>query len=165
MLTITGGKLTIYRVMAAQALNAVSARLRGSPRFDHKMKAFEPLPKPAGSLEPECWEYLAGRYGRNVNALVSESPAKELAPIGDLPAQWAELRWAARHEDVIHLDDLMLRRLRLGLTCKDGGQKLLPRIMSLVQKDLGWDDSRWESEVKRYRQIWGNYYSLPNSAG
>ena len=41
MLTITGGKLTIYRVMAAQALNAVSARLRGSPRFNHKMKAFE----------------------------------------------------------------------------------------------------------------------------
>jgi len=163
LLTITGGKLTIFRVMAAQALNAVSARLRSNPHFDHKMKVFEPLPKPSGSLEMENWSYLAGRYGRNVNALISESPKKELAPIGDLPAQWAELRWAARHEDVIHLDDLMLRRLRLGLTCKDGGQPLLPRIMSLVQKDLGWDDKRWETEVKRYRRIWSNYYSLPNS--
>jgi glycerol-3-phosphate dehydrogenase len=161
LLTITGGKLTIYRVMAAQALNAVSARLRGSPRFDHKMKAFDPLPKPVGALEAERWEYLAGRYGRNVNALISESPAKELAPIGDLPAQWAELRWAARHEDVIHLDDLLLRRLRLGLTCKDGGQELLPRILSIVQPELGWDDIRWQAEVNRYRQIWQNYYYLP----
>jgi glycerol-3-phosphate dehydrogenase len=164
MLTITGGKLTIYRVMAAQALNAISARLRGSPRFDHKMKAFDLLPKPPeeDKIERKSWEYLAGRYGRNVNALIGESPAKELAPIGDLPAQWAELRWAARHEDVIHLDDLLLRRLRLGLTCKDGGQALLPRVMSLVTKDLGWDDKRWETEVKRYRKIWSDYYSLPN---
>ena len=65
-----------------------------------------------------------------MNALISESPAEELAPIGELPALWAELRWAARHEAVIHLDDLLLRRLRLGLTCKNGGQELLPHILS-----------------------------------
>jgi glycerol-3-phosphate dehydrogenase len=163
LLTITGGKLTIYRVMAAQALNAISARLRGKPRFNHKMKAFENLPKPADGLERDRWEYLAGRYGRQVVNLIHESPAAELTPIGLLPALWAELRWAARHEDVIHLDDLMLRRLRLGLTHKDGGQNLLPRIMSMVQKDLGWDDKRWQAEAIRYRKIWQSFYSLPKS--
>lgn len=163
LLTITGGKLTIYRVMAAQALNAVSARLNGVRHFNYKMKAFDTLPKPSAdtTLRTDHWEYLAGRYGRKVNALISESSTKELVPIDKLPAIWAELRWAARHEDVVHLDDLMLRRLRLGLTCKDGGQKLLPRIMTMVQKDLGWDDEHWQAEVKRYRQIWSNYYSLP----
>jgi glycerol-3-phosphate dehydrogenase len=163
LLTITGGKLTIYRVMAAQALNAISARLGGNPRFNHKMKAFESLPKPAGNtlLDREHWNYLAGRYGRQVNDLIRESPAGELTPIGSLPALWAELRWAARHEAVMHLDDLLLRRLRLGLTCPQGGQQLLPHILGIVQSELGWDDKRWQAEVKRYRQIWQSYYSLP----
>jgi glycerol-3-phosphate dehydrogenase len=165
LLTITGGKLTIYRVMAAQALNAVSARLGGNPHFNHKMKAFDSLPKRASNsrLERESWEYLAGRYGRQVNEFIDESPAQELKPIGSLPALWAELRWAARHEAVVHLDDLMLRRLRLGLTYPNGGQKLLPHILGIVQSELNWDDARWQAEVKRYRQIWQSYYSLPKS--
>ena len=33
---------------------------------------------------------------------------------------WAELCWACTHEDVRHLDDLLLRRTRLGLTVPDG---------------------------------------------
>ena len=76
---------------------------------------------------------------------------------------WAELRWAAKHEAVIHLDDLLLRRLRLGLTYSKGGQELLPRIRNIVQKELGWDDNRWETEAARYVQIWQAYYSLPKS--
>jgi glycerol-3-phosphate dehydrogenase len=96
-----------------------------------------------------------------VNDLIRESPAEELTPIGSLPAVWAELRWAARHEAVMHLDDLMLRRLRLGLTCANGGQDLLPHILGIVQSELGWDDARWQAEVKRYRQTWQSYYSLP----
>ena len=67
MLTITGGKLTIYRVMAAQALNAISARLRGNPRFDHKMKAFEPLPKPPPEERLEL-DRNAGIPGRSLRA-------------------------------------------------------------------------------------------------
>ncbi len=163
LLTITGGKLTIYRVMAAEALNAIAYRLEGKPHFNHKVKAFEILPRPNRELRRETWNYLAGRHGRRVNDLIRESSSGELTPIGSLPAQWAELRWAARHEGVIHLDDLLLRRLRLGLTCAKGGQELLPRIRSLVQKDLGWSDARWQNEVERYRKIWGNYYSLPKS--
>ena len=165
LLTITGGKLTIYRVMAAQALNAISSRLSGNPRFNHKMKAFEPLPKSTKGLDldPECWNYLVGRYGQQTPTLMAESPADELTPIGELPALWAELRWAARNEAVMHLDDLMLRRVRLGLTCSQGGQELLPRIRSMVQKELGWDDSRWQTETSRYNQIWQSYYSLPKS--
>jgi glycerol-3-phosphate dehydrogenase len=165
LLTITGGKLTIYRIMAAQALNAIRVRLGDNPRFDHKMKAFEPLPKSAigQDLDPEHWNYLAGRYGQQTPALVAESPADELIPIGDLPALWAELRWAAHNEAVIHLDDLLLRRVRLGLTYPLGGQELLPRIRSIVQKELNWDDDRWQVEATRYRQIWQAFYSLPKS--
>ena len=82
LLTITGGKLTIYRVMAAQALNAISGRLGGNTHFNHKMKAFEPLPKTPKGLEidPERWFYLAGRYGRQTPALVNESPGGRAHP-------------------------------------------------------------------------------------
>jgi hypothetical protein len=83
----------------------------------------------------------------------------ELEPIGLLPNPWAELRFAARSEGVVHLDDLLLRRVRLGMLLPEGGLALLPRIRRIVQPELGWSDQRWETEEKEYRRIWKTYYS------
>jgi len=68
--------------------------------------------------------------------------------IAPLNNTWAELRWAAREEGVQHLDDLLLRRVRLGLLLPNGARDLLPRIRRTVQPELGWDDQRWEAEEK-----------------
>ena len=81
--------------------------------------------------------------------------------IPDTSTLWAELRWAAAHEQVEHLDDLMLRRTRLGLLLESGGEALLPQIKALCQSTLGWDDPRWKQESERYLSIWKRYYSLP----
>ncbi|MDL1912853.1 FAD-dependent oxidoreductase, partial [Chloroflexi bacterium CFX6] len=73
---------------------------------------------------------------------------------------WAELRHAARAEGVIHLDDLLLRRVRLGLLAPNGGLDLLPRIRAIVQPELGWDDARWEKETSEYTALWTRAYGL-----
>ncbi|MCF6178018.1 MAG: hypothetical protein L3J63_01325, partial [Geopsychrobacter sp.] len=69
------------------------------------------------------------------------------------PYLWAELRHALRHEQVHHLDDLLLRRLRLGLMLTNGGLELQPRLQQLVTSELGWTEPHWQQEVARYRQL------------
>jgi glycerol-3-phosphate dehydrogenase len=74
---------------------------------------------------------------------------------------WAELRFAARCEQVVHLDDLLLRRTRLGLLLRQGGREFMPRIKAIVQSELGWDDARWRAEEERYHALWRAHYSVP----
>jgi len=74
---------------------------------------------------------------------------------------WAELRWAARDEGVVHLDDLLLRRVRLGLLLRQGGEAYLPAIRTICQSELGWDDARWQAEAAAYRALWKAHYGLP----
>ena len=71
------------------------------------------------------------------------------------------LAFAAEHELVLHLDDLLLRRTRLGLLLAHGAAAELPRIRELCQARLGWDDERWEREQQDYLALWQRCYSLP----
>jgi glycerol-3-phosphate dehydrogenase len=85
----------------------------------------------------------------------------ELAAIPGTRTRWVELRWAARAEGVVHLDDLLLRRVRLGLLLPEGAREVLPEIRRICQAELGWDDARWEAESERYAETWRACYSLP----
>ncbi|HLF01930.1 MAG TPA: glycerol-3-phosphate dehydrogenase C-terminal domain-containing protein, partial [Anaerolineales bacterium] len=85
----------------------------------------------------------------------------ELESIGDTPSVWAEVRWAARAEGVIHLDDLLLRHVRLGLLLPNGGLDYLDHIRAIAQPELGWDDEQWTQEVVSYSQLWKRAYSMP----
>src|SRR5690606_26605267 len=72
--------------------------------------------------------------------------------------------WSARAEGVARLDDLLLRRVRLGLLLPDGGSECLPRIRAIVQPELGWSDARWEAEETAYRALVAASYSLPEES-
>ena len=74
---------------------------------------------------------------------------------------WSELRWAARTEQVVHLEDLLLRRTRLGLLLQEGGVAHLDRIRLLCQEELGWGDMHWHEEAEAYKRLWKNCYSVP----
>jgi glycerol-3-phosphate dehydrogenase len=74
---------------------------------------------------------------------------------------WAELDWILQHEAIVHLDDLMLRRTRLGLLVGQGGACVLPRLKPMCRKHLGWDETRWNKEVADYVNVWQKNYSLP----
>jgi glycerol-3-phosphate dehydrogenase len=73
----------------------------------------------------------------------------------------AECRWAIKHEAIAHLDDLMLRRTRLGSVLKNAGQEILPELQGLFTQELGWDQQKWDIELTRYIDIWKQYYSIP----
>lgn len=161
LITVTGGKLTTFRIMAEQALKLASASLPGEPDFSKRVRYFDALSKveaPSGMNAVDL-AYLMGRYGKETPALFAAAQPGELEHIDVLPNLWAELRWAARCEGVQHLDDLLLRRVRLGMLLPEGALPQMERIRAIVQPELGWDEPRWQQELKRYRQIYQAYYS------
>lgn len=164
LLTVTGGKLTTFRCIALDALKALRKRLPGMPDIDEHLSALDAIPSidaaPAGLSDDDLLRLVA-RYGPEIVPFVAECPLAKRARIGRHPVHWLELRWAARHEAVHHLDDLLLRRVRLGLLLDDGGEHLLEDVRALVQSDLGWDDLRWAQEAARYVERWRTHYGVP----
>ncbi len=159
MITITGGKFTTFRLMSKQALEAALMRLRREPKLNPS-RIFDPLPAiRKSSLDPEILRYQLGRHGADTAAMLEAAQPGELEPFAPLCNIPAELRWAARDEGVEHLDDLLLRRVRLGNLTPEGAQSLLPGIRKIVQLELGWSDTRWQAEEKAYRETWKMYYS------
>jgi glycerol-3-phosphate dehydrogenase len=163
LLTVTGGKLTTFRLMAHDALQKVQARLPGNPKFDPDQRVLaeptESVQMPT-SLSPRARLRLVGRHGAKLSALIASAQPDEWEAIGSSFALWAELRWAARTEGVLHLDDLLLRRTRLGLLLPQGGLDCLENIRLIAQPELGWDDNRWSVEASQYADLYKRCYHL-----
>jgi glycerol-3-phosphate dehydrogenase len=163
LLTVAGGKLTTFRLMAHDALRRVQRYMQGRPNFDPDLQVLSAPPgdvKMPASLSPAMRLRLLGRHGLDTPALLESAHSDEIEPIENTGTLWAELRWAARAEGVVHLADLLLRRVRLGLLLPQGGRDLLPRIRATVQAELGWDDAQWESEATAYINLWEKCYHI-----
>jgi glycerol-3-phosphate dehydrogenase len=161
LLTVTGGKLTTFRLMAQKALDAVSSKLPIHSKFSAHERVLDAVNgELAADLAPIARARLLGRYGAQAAGFIQGASADELTPIGASPSLWAELRWAARAEGVVHLEDLLLRRVRVGIITPDGGLPLMERIRSIAQPELGWDDQRWQAEVSSYSKLWRECYSV-----
>jgi glycerol-3-phosphate dehydrogenase len=165
LVTVTGGKLTTFDLLAHDALAVAQSWLPEPAALQHDASIFESgedrLPD---TLSERTRRRLRGRYGAASARLVAVARDGELEHVAGTSTLWAELRWAARSERVVHLDDLLLRRVRLGLQVAEGATALLPRIRGLCQDELGWDDSRWLAEAAAYQDLWRRHHSLPEPA-
>ncbi len=161
LVTITGGKLTIFEKMAEDALKAAMPQIGGElKRIKHW---FDPIPVnlPNQALSAESFHYLAGRYGQALTALVDMSEQGDLKPVDGLNTHWAELTFNARFGMVEHLDDLLLRRTRLGMLLPEGGMDFMRQVKELTHGELRWTEEEWQSEISRYQEIYRQAYS-PN---
>ena len=161
MVTVTGGKLTIFEIMAEDALKAVLPQLGIELKpIQHWFK-----PNPAYSSENrlslESFHYLVGRYGQDLPDLLNMSQPQDLQQVDELCLHWAELAYNARYGMVEHLDDLLLRRTRLGMLLPDGGLGVIEKVKQLTQSELPWTEEEWQSEITRYQEIYQKAYS-PN---
>ncbi len=97
LITVAGGKLTIFRVMAADTLNFCQALLPGHPKFDHRSPCFiSPQSEKREDLLDPQWIMMAGKLGQDVNEFFHEFNADQLSSIESIPSLWAELTWAAK---------------------------------------------------------------------
>jgi glycerol-3-phosphate dehydrogenase len=159
LVTITGGKLTTFAIMAREALQAAEKDL--GP-LQARTRVLEPngdgFAWPS-SLTTADQVRLLGRFGAEAIDIAADTAYAQ--PIDGSIALWSELRHAARCEGVVTLADLLLRRVRLGLLLPRGGLDQVAKIRALAQPELGWDDATWEREEASYRTIWKNAYAAP----
>ena len=128
---------------------------------------FEPVTASGSDVlpsDPPSGEVILGRFGERARELLDNAAENEAVPLAGTGTCLAELRWSIMNESVVHLDDLMLRRTRLGNLMSEGGKAVLDSIKPMLMQELGWDEARWSDEVKRYRGIINQYYSVPGAA-
>ena len=157
VVTITGGKLTTYREMAADTVDDVVDLL--GP-LDHPVSRRSLTRKlrlrGAKGYEDERArdEALAERYGgeaAEVRALVADDPSLGEPLVAGLPYRKAEAVYAARHEMARTLDDVLTRRTRARLLARDASAEAAPEVAALLAAELGWDEGEQQRQVAGYQ--------------
>jgi glycerol-3-phosphate dehydrogenase len=158
LVTVTGGKLTTYRAMAADAVDEV-ARILGpghgrSPTRRLRLVGSDGtsgVARRGGVLGvARVREHLVGRYGAEATAVATLADddwdlAKPLVP--GLPYLRAEAIWAVRHEMATTLLDVLERRTRALILDRRATREAAPAVARLVGAELGWSEERVDAEV------------------
>jgi glycerol-3-phosphate dehydrogenase len=170
VVTITGGKLTTYREMAADTVDEVietvlAARpgyagygrsgtrrlaLRGTAGHDTLGRASEAYPEvPLGLVE-----HLGNRYGgeaRVLMAAIQADPSLLEPLVAGLPYVRAEALFAVRHEMAGSVDDVLSRRTRSRLLARDDSADAAGAVGRLVGDELGWSAGDLDRSVEEYQ--------------
>jgi glycerol-3-phosphate dehydrogenase len=165
LVTVTGGKLTTYRKMAADTVDEVVRQLgtrpawraRRSPTKKMALRGVEGLDAVRGGeagarfgVAPDVLEHLAGRYGgeaRTIVAMVQADPDLGRPLVPGLPYLRAEAVYAARYEMAHTLDDVLSRRTRALLLARDAAAAAAADVARLVAPELGWSDDEVARQV------------------
>jgi glycerol-3-phosphate dehydrogenase len=165
VVTVTGGKLTTYRKMAEDTVDAVAAalgrrdlrcvtkdlRLRGA---GHSAQAPANLDRPqVPDRATAAATHLAGRYGSEtpeVLALAEDRPALLDPLVEGLHYLEVEALFAVRHEMAGSVADVLDRRTRASLRDARGAARAAGRVTELIGPELGWDRARMEAEAEAY---------------
>ena len=154
VVTVTGGKLTTYREMSQDAVDAVvqllgSRRrcstqrlsLRGSARFSPSKNASDLV------------RHIESRYGTDANliyALIESDPHLETVLIEGLPYVKAEAIFAVTHEMATTLDDVLSRRTRSRLFDRRATIAQAGEVAALIAPLLNWDETRVANETRAF---------------
>jgi glycerol-3-phosphate dehydrogenase len=161
LITVTGGKLTTYRKMAADTVDEVVGLLgRGRRRSPTKKLALRGADGLAAlradgaatrfGVAPDVLEHLVGRYGgeaRTVLAMVQADPDLGRPLVASLPYLRAEAVYAARYEMAVTLDDVLSRRTRALLLGRDAAAAAADDVARLLAPELGWSEAEVERQV------------------
>ncbi|HEX5614487.1 MAG TPA: glycerol-3-phosphate dehydrogenase/oxidase [Acidimicrobiia bacterium] len=151
VVTVTGGKLTTYRRMAADTVDALGDVLGSKGRSRTKRLA---LRGAAGWDAPGVPAHLAERFGgdaREVLALVEADATLGEPIVPGLPYLRAEVIYAVRDEMARTVDDVLSRRTRARLLARDASAEAAADVARLMAPELGWDDAERERQVATYR--------------
>ena len=159
-----GGKITSAREDAASAVNTICAELAVKAASITKGRKFPWMPEEPYSawshriiaqamqlgIDRMSADWLVRRHGKRIAEIFHSIEndhrlAERIVPA--LPFIYADLLWSARAEMVVHLDDLLRRRMPLLILSKLTATEL-QAIASAVAPTLGWDEAALHSEIE-----------------
>ena len=136
MITVTGGKLTTYRSMAAEIVDQVQKSLG---------EVLDRSPTESVELPGAERENEIGRLQREDRRL-----AEPL--VSGLPYTGAHLVYGVSKEMAQTLSDLLIRRMHLAFETRDHGAGVAAQAGDIVAPLLGWDDQTKSARVREYNQ-------------
>jgi len=164
LVSITGGKLTTYRVMARDVVRVVLHRLRRRAFGDRT----ETLPLPGGDFQSldgliseaqrairdvalACHLVISHgtRWSDVWDVMLRDADGRTLvAP--DLPYTMGELRYSVANEMAETLGDLLIRRTHLAFETRDHGIAAAERVAGAVASQLGWTAAEQQRAIEDY---------------
>ncbi len=166
LISILGGKLTTFRAMAEETVDAVERRL-GRPtrhvtaqlplarRRDWK-QVVETVAAQAREMGLEAHvPWLLRGYGAAAHTVldIAAGDHRLARPmVNGLPYLWAEVVHACRYEQACHVDDVLERRTFMLFLDWDHGLRVAEQVSELMAQELGWSAEQRQREVERYRR-------------
>ena len=166
LVLVAGGKLTTYRVMAADVVDRAVRRL--GPTVTRSRTDELPLlgadgfarlrrdPAPAARrhrVPVDVVEHLLDRYGSlamDVLKLLDDRPDL-VRPLSGAPSYLAgEVVYAVQAEGALHLEDVLARRTHISFESAHRGVDSAEDTAALMAEELGWDAERRAREVDLY---------------
>lgn len=175
LLNIAGGKLTTYRVMAQEVVDAAVRALKEEHGTQAGISPTEHLPLPGdphgpwepfrdsvvalaakAGLDADIGEHLARAYGEDaeqVIARVRADAALGTRLVDGHPYVWAEVPHAVAAEMALTLEDVLVRRLHLFYEAEDGGLAVAEAVARRMAPEpgIGWSDADVAAQVDAYR--------------
>ena len=164
--SIAGGKLTTYRVMAADAVDFALGveQTKVHPTCTERLAlvgaaGLDEVTARSGEIaRAHGWtlarvDHLLSRYGAETQDLLELIDAKPEygQPLKSAPAFLkAEVVWAVTHEGALHLDDIIVHRVRLDLEQRDHGLAAADEIAEIAAPLLSWSKDDIAAELAAY---------------
>jgi glycerol-3-phosphate dehydrogenase len=101
-------------------------------------------------------EHLLGRYGSlaaDVLDLVRDDPALARPLASGHPYLRAEVVYAVCCEGALHVEDVLVRRVRLFIEAADSGASVAAEVSAIMARLLGWNRRRRAAETARYLDL------------
>ncbi|MGR9034989.1 MAG: glycerol-3-phosphate dehydrogenase/oxidase [Gammaproteobacteria bacterium] len=170
VLTSVGGKLTSARADAEIIVDRVCSNLgrasRGStfgkpfpwrPEGDYRQWSEQQLNRASAcGIDDGSAKWLLCRHGNRVGEVFQmcrNQPDMASRIVPEAPFIAADFMFCARSEMVVHLDDLLRRRLPLLILTKIPSAAL-KRLAVIAGKELNWDEERVNLEYQSCRLKW-----------
>ncbi len=165
LITITGGKLTIHRLMAKQVTDCVQKKLAQEfgVHAHYPCRTQEPLDGAriahlsTGGIDEAVDRHLLEAYGGEaawVLAYAEENPTLGERIVPGLPYLMAEVLYAMQHEMAPTLCDVLIRRTHVIYEARDGGLSRAHDVAEWMARRLGWNATEAERQVAGYaRQV------------
>jgi glycerol-3-phosphate dehydrogenase len=168
IITIAGGKLTTYRNMAKDAVDAACSVLGNKTRcvtdskplpgslpaaYDEYLREAVPALSSHYGVLPEFVRHLIAFYGSRSESILElmKADSSLKAPISEeSPDTYAQLLFSVREEGARTLSDIILRRMHLGMTASRGAAQV-ETVASLVAMELKWNDEEQRVQVAEFR--------------
>jgi glycerol-3-phosphate dehydrogenase len=174
LVSIAGGKLTTYRIIAGHVVDRVVTRLRArgvTRAIGPSSTADRPLPGGSGipdvlaaqavsndghGLGAAVVQHLAQRYGdrmRGVLGMIGADRALGGPIVPSLPDPRAEVVAAVDREWAQTLEDVLRRRTQVALCDADSGAGVAAEVAALMAPRLGWTEEQTRVAAATYVQV------------